>query len=1123
MTKPNVFISYSHLDEPWKDRFSKHLGVAEKQGLLQTWDDRQLRGGDDWFNEIVNAIEGGSVAVLLVSHNSLTSNFILNEEVPRMLAQRDLQKARFYPVVIEPCDWEAVEWLKQFNLRPRDARPVGINKDGFRTEEQINRDLAAIAKEIRLLLPLAPAAPPNQECPYRGLEVFEEKHHKLFFGRDKFIEAIWQKLQARQFVAVVGPSGCGKSSVIQAGVFPRLGGEWRKRVFRPGEDPFFELATELVEMRGLTGAHSGSRYKAINTVAQQIRDNRSIAATVAETLAALPQSSRLLLVADQFEELFTLTPVADRQPFVEALLAAAHVAELKVLVILRADFFGQAISLTPELSQLMQDGVVTHRPLQRADWEAVILQPAKTVGLHVDPALVALILEEIEAQPDSLPLLEYALKELWRQRTQGRLGLAQYEAIGKLAGAINQRADAVLAQLPEEDQKLALRALTRLVRVSGGDEEGADTRLRLPLHELTAEQRDLLQSFINERLLVTKRHDRTGEETIEVAHEALIRRWEKLREALESDREFLVWRRRLNARRNLWEQKGRDDKWLLFGGDYDEAQRWFNERGSELSQCETEFINWTSRPKYQIDQVLKAGPELARFSDDSIRASWVTTLIICGEVELAFTSAGVIENVATLIRISTTLARLGYATETDRVVREALDKARKHKTASDRASALGVIAKFVARAGLLEEAQQTAKEALAAARDAKAGYERTFALCLIVEVLLEVGLIAEAEQTAMDAVSVSQNVEYGDFRGSAIATVAVALAKAGLTVQAEKIADEALVATRRNKDDAMRTSALSNIAESWAAVGLVAKALAATNEMARGTQRAFTLNRITRALAKQGLIEDALITARESATEYLHFPAFAFVAKAMVKKGLVEESLSVARESQPTGSRVMALGVVATELIERGLVEQAQEIVMETLTVARGIMVEHERASKLGYVAKLLSNINLLARAREAAEEALIAAHNIEADGDRAPALISISKSLIQAGMAVEALAVAREIERADLQAEAILGMIIFWSEQGQPEKAKRLVDEMLKASNLVFDEGRRSELLSRLATILARLHEYYPARKTAEQCSRSQDRLAAYTAILREYHLERNPSLARLFAEETTDAEEED
>src|SRR5262245_40088527 len=98
MSTPAVFISYSHHDEPWKDRLVKHLAVAEQQGLLRTWHDRDLSGGDDWFADIINAIERGGVAVLLVSHNSLTSDFILNEEVPRMLARHNLQAARFYPI-----------------------------------------------------------------------------------------------------------------------------------------------------------------------------------------------------------------------------------------------------------------------------------------------------------------------------------------------------------------------------------------------------------------------------------------------------------------------------------------------------------------------------------------------------------------------------------------------------------------------------------------------------------------------------------------------------------------------------------------------------------------------------------------------------------------------------------------------------------------------------------------------------------------------------------------------------------------------------------------------------------------------------------------------------------------
>ena len=161
----NIFISYSHLDEVWKDRVVKHLGVAQQQGLLKTWDDRKLAGGDDWFSEITNAIDRGSIAVLLISANSLTSNFILNQEVPRMLARLKTQAARFFPIVVEYCDWEAVEWLKQFNLRPRDGRPVGINKDRIRTEEQINFDLAEISKEIRNLPPPLPVTPAKPDAP----------------------------------------------------------------------------------------------------------------------------------------------------------------------------------------------------------------------------------------------------------------------------------------------------------------------------------------------------------------------------------------------------------------------------------------------------------------------------------------------------------------------------------------------------------------------------------------------------------------------------------------------------------------------------------------------------------------------------------------------------------------------------------------------------------------------------------------------------------------------------------------------------------------------------------------------------------------------------------------------
>jgi KaiC/GvpD/RAD55 family RecA-like ATPase len=672
MGKPKVFISYSHLDEPWKDRLVKHLGIAQKQGLLQTWNDRDLLGGDDWFAEIINAIERGSVAVLLVSHNSLTSNFILNEEVPRMLARREVKAARFYPIVVEDCDWEAVEWLKQFNLRPCDGRPVGLNKDGVRTEEQINRDLKEVAKEIRQLLTVEPAALPMPEplageCPYLGLEAFTEDTQHLFFGRDDFADALFDKVKRQNFVVLVGPSGSGKSSVVQADLFPRLRRDtqmWATILFPPREDPFLSLAAGFV-WRWQPQANYAVNTNEAKKLAAELKDAQRLIEAIQRTAAA--SDGRLLLVIDQFEEMFTLCAESDRRAFLDVLLAVKDAAPVTVMLTLRADFMGQAQSFSPAFSQLLDDGIVSHRPLTRADLEAVITGPARYAGLEFEPGLVNLILQEVAGQPDSLPLLEYALKEMWRQKGPSRVfDYALYEAVGKVEGAISQHADAVLSALPEAEQALALRALTRLVRVAGEEGE-ADTRLRLPLGELPEAWRAVLQTFVTARLLVTKREEGAGAETIEVAHEALIRRWEKLREALDGDREFLMWRRRLDSRRKAWEQKGRDDKWLLYGGEREDAQRWLNEGGAELTAAEIEFITWDDRPDFQIERILSESLSLSLSSGDEIRKSWFATLVFCREKEKTLSIAREIEaggySTRALSSVAEALAKAGMATE----------------------------------------------------------------------------------------------------------------------------------------------------------------------------------------------------------------------------------------------------------------------------------------------------------------------------------------------------------------------------------------------------------------------------------------------------------------------------
>ena len=524
-------------------------------------------------------------------------------------------------------------------------------------------------------------------------------------------------MKRANFVALVGPSGSGKSSVVQAGLFPRLRRDaqpWATILFPPREDPFLSLAAGFV-WHWQPQANYIVNTNEAKKLATELKETQRLTEAINRTVAA--PDGRLLLVVDQFEELFTLCAERDRREFLDLLLATKGLSPVTFLLTLRADFMGQAQSLSPDFSRLLDDGIISHRPHTRDNLEAVIIGPARYAGLEFEPNLVNLILQEVAVQPDSLPLLEYALKEMWNKRQNSVFGHTLYEAVGKVEGAISRHADAVLHALPETEQPLALRALTRLVRVAS-DEGEADTRLRLPLDELSESERAVLQTFVNKRLLVTKREEGTGIETIEVAHEALIRRWEKLRETLDSDREFLMWRRRLDSRRKAWEQRGRDNSWLLYGGERNNAERWLNERGPELIAAEIEFITWDDRPDFQIERILSLSPSLLLFSDEVIRERWFATLVFCREKEKALSIAREIKDASArtqALRSSTeALAKAGMATEAREAATEALATAHEIEDASARANALMAVVDLwleqrqVEKAGMLLEEMQNA-------------------------------------------------------------------------------------------------------------------------------------------------------------------------------------------------------------------------------------------------------------------------------------------------------------------------------------------------------------------------------------------------------------------------------
>ena len=215
MTKPTVFISYSHKDEAWKDRLVTHLGVLQQEGILDVWDDRRIGAGEDWYQKIEEAIAKASVAVLLVSADFLTSKFIRSKEIPDLLERRDEEGLRIFPVIIKPCAWKHVKWLKKMNLRPKDGRPIQGGSDF-----QVETDLAAIAEEIAGIIgPIAEMPKSEGYIPLGPEKISLAKlpsTNPELFGRDKelkMLDEVWDNT-GTNIISLVAWGGVGKTALV---------------------------------------------------------------------------------------------------------------------------------------------------------------------------------------------------------------------------------------------------------------------------------------------------------------------------------------------------------------------------------------------------------------------------------------------------------------------------------------------------------------------------------------------------------------------------------------------------------------------------------------------------------------------------------------------------------------------------------------------------------------------------------------------------------------------------------------------------------------------------------------------------------------------------------------------
>jgi WD40 repeat protein len=447
-------------------------------------------------------------------------------------------------------------------------------------------------------------------CPYQGLAPFEAERTELFFGRARTTRGLLERLGPRlegggSILLVSGASGVGKSSLFRAGLLPALAKgllpvtgsrHWPRLLITPTSRPLRALAESWTE------AYGGR----VETVHERLRDDPQQAVS--------GSAGRFVLVVDQFEELFTLvTDEQERQAFVRALDAMARKPPGAAVIIgLRADYWDRCAAY-PQFAVAIQDGQVIVEPMTEPDLRLAITGPAAAAGLEIEPGLVETVLDELRVEraagdryeAGALPLLSQALRNTWDKRENGRLTIRGYEESGRVRDSVRRTADEVLHRLPAEDRKTAFKLFRRMTLITAG---GRVARRRATLAEIhaaasarSAERRArvdaLLSAFADQRLLTLY------EDTVEIAHDALLTAWPTLRQWLEPDLAAQAVYDRLIEDAGQWAEHHRDPAFLY--------------RGARLLSVQDTRPRWDRDP----DSFPPPGPTVEGFVAASTRAA----------------------------------------------------------------------------------------------------------------------------------------------------------------------------------------------------------------------------------------------------------------------------------------------------------------------------------------------------------------------------------------------------------------------------------------------------------------------------------------------------------------------
>ncbi len=464
-------------------------------------------------------------------------------------------------------------------------------------KEERYQDASALLRALEPFLPGHLAAGPIQLelGPYAGLRAFQEEDATRFFGREKEVAALANRLLETPLVAIVGPSGIGKSSLLRAGVLPSLkasGEPWRTLVTRPGRDPMAALARVIAPM--ISGTKSAAEdQKLQNELRAKLIMEPGYFGNVLRRESAR-SNTKLLVLVDQFEELYTLeTHALARKAFTSCLTGAADdpTSPLRVATTLRADFLGR-VAEDPSFMDELSKGLVFLGPPTPEGLRQAIVRPAELVGYRFETeAMVNEMVNYLESTPGGLPLLQFAAAQLWETRDPGRKLLTEgaYRGLGGVAGALVSHADRVLAKLSPALKSVCRNLFVHLVTL----ERTRAVRRIDELRELitTGSNHDdidrLLNHLVESRLIVTQSAE--GAASAEIVHESLIGNWPTLRRWLDESQEDGLFLDQLLSAARQWNNNRRDPG-LLWGGDMvTELERFERRYKGKLPQIATDF------------------------------------------------------------------------------------------------------------------------------------------------------------------------------------------------------------------------------------------------------------------------------------------------------------------------------------------------------------------------------------------------------------------------------------------------------------------------------------------------------------------------------------------------------